>query len=203
MTSVCKDIFRAIHEGKWLSIEYRNKDGKFTKYWIGIRDIDLRRRMLQVYGLHLGEMATAELVIYIDSILSSAVLEGTYFAANRRLVEDITIHPEKYTGLYDNIPNLKILSYLSDCNRLDTTPYSCEYALIHHFDEEGFSGGIYSLSDDQFQEIVRYFQYKATQKDNGLKIKQLGLNVMSVHTKQGLYVLAYRKMFLDIESHSL
>ena len=204
MTSVCKDIFRAIHEGKWLSIEYRNKDGKLTKYWIGIQDIDLKHKMLRVDGLHLGEMATAELVIYIDSILSSAVLEGTYCAINQRLVGDIALHPEKYTGLFDNIPNLKILNYLSDCNRLDATPYNCEYALIHHFDGEGFTGGSYALSEKQFQEIVRYFQYKAAQEeDNKLKIKQLGLNVMSIHTKQGLYVLAYRKMFLDIEARSL
>lgn len=203
MTGVCKDIFRAIHEGKWLSIEYKNKDGKVTKYWIGILDIDLRRRMLRVDGLHLGEMATAELMIYIDSILSSTVLEGTYCAVNQRLVDDIALHPEKYTGLFDNIPNLKILKYLSDCNRLDATPYSCEYALIRHFDGEGFSDKAYALSDEQFQEIVRYFQYKAAQDDNELKIKQLGLNVMSIHTKQGLYVLAYRKMFLDIGSRSL
>lgn len=73
------------------------------------------------------------------------------------------------------------MNYLSDCNRLDVTPYSCGYALIHHFDEEGFTGGSYALSEDQFQEIVRYFQYKAAQEDNELKIRQLGLNVMSIH----------------------
>lgn len=28
MNSICRDIFRAIHEGKWLSIEYKNKDRK-------------------------------------------------------------------------------------------------------------------------------------------------------------------------------
>jgi len=25
MNQICRDIFRAIHEGKWLKIEYRNK----------------------------------------------------------------------------------------------------------------------------------------------------------------------------------
>ncbi len=203
MTSVCRDIFRAVHEGKWLSIEYRNKDGKVTKYWISIQDIDLKRRMLRVDGLHLREMATAELVIYIDSILSSSVLEGTYCAVNQRLVEDIALRPEKYTGLFDNIPNLKILNYLSDCNRLDATPYSCEYALIRYFDGDDFSGGSYALGEEQFEAIVRHFQYKAAEEDSELKIRQLGLNVMSIPTKQGLYVLAYRKMFLDITARSL
>ena len=25
MNTVCRDIFKAIHEGKWISIEYKNK----------------------------------------------------------------------------------------------------------------------------------------------------------------------------------
>jgi hypothetical protein len=52
MNNVQKDIFKAIHEGKWLSIEYKNMDGKITKYWTGIKDIDLinnRSRSSVVY----------------------------------------------------------------------------------------------------------------------------------------------------------
>ena len=41
MNNVQKDIFKAIHEGKWLNIEYKNRNGEKTKYWIGIKDIDL------------------------------------------------------------------------------------------------------------------------------------------------------------------
>ena len=31
--SICREIFKAIHEGRWLSIEYQNKENKITKYW--------------------------------------------------------------------------------------------------------------------------------------------------------------------------
>ena len=51
MNQVCRDIFRAIHEGKWLKIEYRNKSEQVTRYWIGILDLDSRNRMLRVDGL--------------------------------------------------------------------------------------------------------------------------------------------------------
>lgn len=51
-----QDIFRAIHEGKWLKIEYRNKADQVTKYWIGIRDLDPRSRTMKVDGLHLGQL---------------------------------------------------------------------------------------------------------------------------------------------------
>ena len=30
MNSIYRDIFRAIHEGKWISIEYKNKEEKVT-----------------------------------------------------------------------------------------------------------------------------------------------------------------------------
>ena len=55
MNTVLRDIFRAIHEGKWLSIEYHNREERDTKYWIGIRDLDMRSRTLAVDGLHLGQ----------------------------------------------------------------------------------------------------------------------------------------------------
>lgn len=43
MNEVFRDIFRAIHEGKWISIEYHNKQEQNTKYWIGDSDFSLVR----------------------------------------------------------------------------------------------------------------------------------------------------------------
>lgn len=77
MNSIGRDIFKAIHEGKWLSIEYRNKQGSLTKYWIGIYDIDVRYNRMRVEGLHLGNFQNMELTIYIDKIESSKLLDGT------------------------------------------------------------------------------------------------------------------------------
>ena len=91
MNTVCRDIFRAIHEGKWLSIEYRNGQDEVTKYWIGIKSVDTRDRSMKVQGLHLARLTTLELKIYIDSILSSSVLDGSYFDINEKLIEDIRI----------------------------------------------------------------------------------------------------------------
>ena len=56
MNSILNDIFRAIHEGKWLPIEYQNRDNQVTKYWIGIRSMNIQNRTLTVDGLHLGQL---------------------------------------------------------------------------------------------------------------------------------------------------
>ena len=73
---------------------------------------------MKVQGLHLARLTTLELKIYIDSILSSSVLDGSYFDINEKLIEDIRINPAKYKSIFDNAANLKILNYLADCNRL-------------------------------------------------------------------------------------
>ncbi len=202
MNSVCRDIFRAIHEGKWLQIEYRNKENQITKYWIGIRSLNLARRSLAVDGLHLG-IYTIESYecIYIEAILSSEIVEGSYCEINGKLVEDIHKNPHKYKGLFDNVVNLKILNYLEMCNRMDTTPYYKEFKLVQYLDRESFRGESLALSDEQFKYIVKNFQYKMDdkKKDGKLVIQQLGINVLSIHSTRGLYVLAYRKLQLDVK----
>lgn len=186
MNTVFRDIFRAIHKGKWLNIEYRNKEEQITKYWIGIRDLDIRGRSLTVDGLHLGKYTVESFPkIKIDSILSSRIVEGSYCPVNEALVEDIYLNPRKYSFLFDNTANLKILSYL---------------------DRERLMGEFYELTQEQFQTIVKNFQYRVEgeeRQDGGLHIKQLAMNVLSVHTSNGLYVLAYRKLNLDVKRRVL
>lgn len=201
MNTVCRDIFRAIHEGKWLSIEYRNGQDEVTKYWIGIKSVDTRDRSMKVQGLHLARLTTLELKIYIDSILSSSVLDGSYFDINEKLIEDIRINPVKYKSIFDNAANLKILNYLADCNRLDSTPYKTDYALIDHLDRE-WTGSM-KLNEGQFGQIVNNFQYAAKHGGMNRNIKQLAINVISIHMPKGLYVLAYRKLRLDVAARTL
>ncbi len=139
MNSIYRDIFRAVHEGKWLSIEYRNRNGQTTKYWIGIRDLNMKSRSLRVDGLHLMKYVTDSYDrIYIDSILSSSVIEGSYCPVNADLVKDINLNPHKYKTLFDHTVNLKILNYLEMCNRMDTVPYHSNFKLIRMLDRESF-----------------------------------------------------------------
>ena len=205
MNSVCKEIFRAIHEGKWLKIEYHNKVGDVTNYWIGIKSIDVSRRIMLVDGLHLGQYSLEELHVYIDSIQTAIIVDGTYCPVNQKLVNDIAEHPDKYKSIFDSVINLKILNYLEMCNRLDAVPYFTEYELIKFMDRDSFAGNEYRLSRMQFAEIVRNFSINADKKKTGtqtgnISVKQLGMNVLSINTKKGLYPLAYRKLNLNVKS---
>jgi len=207
MNSIYHDIFKAIHEGKWLKIEYKNREEQITKYWIGIRNLNAAKRTLAVDGLHLGRYTTDSYdTIYIDSILSSQIVEGSYCPVNQKLVRDIYLNPHKYKTLFDNVANLKILNYLEMCNRMDTTPYYSNFELVQYLDRESFQAEGYQLTAAQFQAIVRNFQYKMEErerKDGKLVIQQLAMNVLSIHTNRGLYVLACRKLQLDVKNRVL
>ncbi len=203
MNTVCRDIFRAIHENKWLSIEYKNKQEEVTKYWIGIIGVNPAKRMLEVEGLHLGQLATTKLNIYVDSILSSNVVEGSYFETKESLKEDIQLNQQKYVALFQNVSNLKILNYYAHCNKMDSVPYKTEYSLIQRFDADCIKRGDYHLTPGQFREIVTSFQYGSTSSVQNKHLKQLALNVLSVPMKQGLYVLAYRVLQLDVMKQCL
>jgi hypothetical protein len=192
--SICRDIFRAVHEGKWLSIEYNNQNGEQTRYWIAIKDINVQRRTLRVEGLHLELMTVMELTIYLDSITEARIIEGSYCQTNEKLIEDLKLHPYKYQSIFTNVVNLKILNYLEECNKADVVPYQCEYALIRKLDGDRFQNGEYALTEEQFREIVRDFQRGSSSPGGRLRMKDICMNVLSIHTPKGLYVLAYRKL---------
>ena len=198
MNTVCRDIFRAIHENKWMTIEYKNKQEEITKYWIGIINVDPTKKMLTVEGLHLGQLSTARLCIYIDSILSSKLIEGSFYDVPDSLKENIQLNQQRYESLFHNVSNLKILNYYADCNKMDSIPYKTDYSLISHLDGDCIGRGDYDLSSEQFQEIVTNFQYVSTNRTFQRRYQQLALNVLSVPMQQGLYVLAYREMRLDV-----
>lgn len=207
MNAVFRDIFRAIHEGKWISIEYRNREEQTTKYWIGIRDLDVRNRTLAVEGLHLRQYTVEAFdKIKIDSIQTTRIIEGSFYPVNETLVKDIYLNPHKYNSIFDNTANLKILGYLEMCNRLDSVPYKSDFSLVRYLDHDRIKGNFYQLSTEQFQEIVKNFQYQTEKReyaDGRLHIRQLAMNVLSIHMSKGLYVLAYRKLNLDVKQCAL
>ena len=50
MFTICRVLFRAIHEGRWVKIEYRNQQNEQTVFWIGIKNLDPWNRTLDVEG---------------------------------------------------------------------------------------------------------------------------------------------------------
>ena len=105
MKKIAKDIFSAIHEGKWLAIEYQNKTGNTTNYWIGIKGINTSKQMLIVDGLNVASAQLTELTLFYASIRSTEVIQGSYCPINSNLIADIEKHPSRYTFIFQNVAN--------------------------------------------------------------------------------------------------
>lgn len=206
MNAIGKDIFRSVHEGKWLYIEYQNKDSERTKYWIAIHNINIDNVSLDVTGLHIGNYRTKNFSIFIDNIISSFVMEGTYYKINQELIDDIEAFPNKYNSLFSNIANLKTLNYLADCNKLADLPkLNTQYELVNKLDSSKIRNRMYELDDEQYKHIINSFK-KQTEKskdENNSNILQLALNELSIHTSKGIYVLAYREVRLNVAQKTL
>ena len=78
MNNTSRNIFKAIHEGKWLKIEYQNMENQITNYWIGIRDLNAANRTLSVEGLHTAKYTLGSYDrIYISAIPAYAPPSAT------------------------------------------------------------------------------------------------------------------------------
>ena len=201
---VTHNLFSSITQNKWLSVEYQNKSGKQTSYWIGVRDIDAQHGTLSAEGFHIAKKTFLDLdKIYIDSILQSQIIDESFYAVPENLKNKIRENPETFQNFFGNIANIRILDYLEECVNLNSVPYKNEYSLLEHFDAESFADCEYKLTDEQFSHITQEFHLKAKNEKSFCRTKYLCLNILSVHTPQGLHLLAYKKLLLDIKKRSL
>lgn len=209
--SISRFIFRAIHEGRWLSIEYVNAENKTTYYWISISDIKIVNRdgvdraKLVVMGLHLKTHECSSLEMYFDGIQHAEIIEGSFANRNESLLNDINTNPTRYSCIFTNIHNVKILNYLHECQKLSSDSYQKNFGLLEHLDESKFVNGSYSLTTEESDFLIDYFKKKVSKKSNGdfAAVEQLGLNTLSIKTPKGLYVLAYKELLFDIQNKKL
>lgn len=205
INKISRDIFKAIHEGKWIAVEYRNKQQNVTKYWIGIKNINPYKKLLIVDGLNVATSEMKELNLYYDSIIDANLIEGSFCKINSKLLEDIEEHTSRYSFIFNNVANLKLLDYYSECNKLDNTPYRNDYKLINELDVDVIGEGDYNLSNEQFDHLVKVYNYDAKNKSQNKMPRSVSLcmNICSIHTKKGLYVLAYKKLLFDVKNRTL
>ncbi|MCF0223878.1 MAG: AAA family ATPase [Fibrobacter sp.] len=209
--SVARSIFRAIHEGRWLSIEYVNAEKKTTRYWISISNITIKnkdgvdRALLDTMGLHLMTHECSQRFLYFDGIQHAEIIEGTFALRNMDLLHDLNENPSRYSCIFNNVHNVRILNYLQECQKLSGDNKEKKFRLLEHLDDSQFVKGCYKLSQEETNSLIEFFQKKQTRKSESefVALKQLGLNKLSIKTNKGLYVLAYNELLFDIQNRAL
>ena len=211
MENIGRILLKGIYQELWVKIEYKNMDEEITHYMIGIKDIDPFNKKIKVDSFNIMYSDDVdERNIYFSSILSASICEHTYHKTPERLLDKLKNEKEEYAFLNVVDTNEDILDYYFDCFRLDTVPYISKYCLLQGIDNEVLSSNLcYKLTNEQFKTLAEncFYQEENKKKNKTKNIDKfennLACNVLSIKTKKGLYVLAYRELNLDVENKVL
>lgn len=202
---IAEAISSSIKEKKWLSIGYHNKENLDTYYWCSIKDIIINTKdlVIDMFNIHKSQN-TAQTTISFDRIFEAKVIEGTNYEVPVNLIKKIKENLNQLDWLYFDGYNDSILKYLEECYRYDNDPYQDDYNLVTGIDLDvlvKFSE--YKLRPIQFGEIVEKITGFIDNDNKRMNFKEFAVNVLSIFTTGKLYVVAYKKVYLDIKNQTL
>lgn len=209
--SLKNSIYQAIINNKWLDISYVNKKGETTDYYIGIKNIDVEKGVIQcdIFNpFKSNEVINdkeKQIFIYIGGIKSASILEHSYYVSPKELIDRIT--SDKKIGEYLEVYNFDndILRYLSDCYRMDNDPFLKEVVMIDDIDIHTLlKSGIYQLDDKQFNIILdKIFKKPKYEAEIINRYQTLAINKFSIDLNDKQYVVAYRILTLNFKDKTL
>ncbi|SFT36255.1 AAA domain-containing protein [Algoriphagus locisalis] len=188
-------IGKAIREGKYLSITYKNKDGEITPFWISLLDINAKDELrVNMFNVTKDEPLLNR-KIFISSIQTAEILKFSHWESSEKLIkrldEDESLQVYEFER-YDN----NVLNYYLECYKANNDPFLHKAHLIQGVDlTELEKENPFPLTNQQQKQIIkdiyhsdyqRYYEYE-------LAICELSIDLPS----KGKFVIAYKKLTLD------
>ena len=198
------ELKKSIYHNCWLEVVYENKQGVKSKYWLDVLNIFPSGKMI-VDGFYLsGKLDPIELHIYFDQIKSAKAVENSYHKNHEELIKKLEEKIDEFKFLKTKQLNLNIFDYYADCNLYDTTPYQSKYKMIEDIDKFVIKPTGYDLNNSQFLTMVKEvkLQNKKDKKISNIN-RNICINLLSIGTSRGLYILAYKNLRLDIKNKKL
>ena len=130
-------LSEAIKNGKWLDISYENKNNEITYYWIAIKDINLKTKVLSVEMFNdQKSLNSLNASIDFERILTVKILEFTTFETPSLLIEKIEKNKKEAQWLKYESFNNNILRYYKKCNELDNDTFQRDTFLLTGIDKD-------------------------------------------------------------------
>lgn len=208
--SIKNSIYQAIIHNKWLDISYTNKEKETTKYYIGIKDLDIEKGRItcDIFNPFKSNeimMDGRNTYIYIDRINDAIMLEHSYYETPKELINKVT--SDKRIGEYLDVVNFdnNILRYLSECYRLDNDPFLKEIVMVDGIDIHTLTqSGKYKLDDKQFDALLdKVFKRPKYEAEIINRFQTLAINKFSIDINDKQYVVAYRTLTLNFKNKTL
>lgn len=209
--SIKNSIYQAIIHGQWLAISYLNKQGVTTDYFIGIKDININKGIIvcDIFNPYLSTKVVRndnkDTFIYVEGIKNAIIIEQSYYDTPKELLVKVT--KDKRVNEFLEVVNFdnNILRYLSECYRLDTDPFLKEIIMIDGIDIHTLNQfGEYQLDEKQFKIFLdRIFKKSQAELEENSRYLTLAINKFSIDINDKQYVVAFRRLSLDLKNKIL
>lgn len=210
---VNKALSQGIKSQSWVAIEYLNNNNETTNYWIAIHDIDIKNKKLKVDAFNVTKISpkhngVIEITINYDNIKSATLLKNTKYNQNELLIPKIESNLEELKWLeFDTFSN-EVLDYILECMIHEETPYQRETTLVKGLDQDSFNNLKQNeqiiLTHEQIADLIpKIEKLSNNDKKHYYEIVTLALNMLSISTKNGLFVVAYKNLYFDPVRKSL
>ncbi len=197
-------ISESIKSGKWMDISYKNVNNEITYYWIAIKDINLKSKILYAYIFNdRKSLYTLEASIKFENILSAKILEFTTYDVPTELINKIEKNRDDAKWLKYETFNNNILEYFLKCNELDNDPFQKDTCLISGIDKSKLlKEKTIILNDEQTKQIIHYirnYDYKDVSSERNFLI----LSFLAIEDKNKKYIILYYDICFNPTNKSL
>ena len=197
-------ISDAIKRGKWLDIVYINSNNETTYFWIAIKDINLREKILycSIFNEPKGLNVLGDISIRFDGIESAKILEFTNYDVPEELLNKLETQREDAKWLKFETFNNNILRYYYKCNEYDNDPYQKLTFLIYGIDRNVLlKNKTIILNDEQERQVIRYIKNYDKKIDGS--INYLALSFLSIESNNKKYVVLYYEIRFNPDNKEL
>lgn len=188
-------IGKAIREGKYLNITYKNKNGEITPFWISILDINSNDELrVNMFNITKDE-PLIDKKIFMSGIQKAEILKFSHYDVHDELIKKI--NDDKSLQKYDfDRYNNNILNYYLECYRANNNPFLHKNHLIANIDLiELINQNPYQLTDVQQKQIIKEIY---NNDYNKFYDYELALNEFSIDLEsRGKFIVAFRKLTFD------
>jgi len=153
--SITELIGKAIREGKYLNITYKNKNGAITPFWIGILDINANDELLVNMFNVTKDEPILEAKIFISSIKTAEILKFSHYDVSDELIKKIDEDESLEEYEFDRYDN-NVLNYYLECYKANHDPFLHKLHLIQNIDlDELINQNPYQLNDHQQKNLIK------------------------------------------------
>lgn len=204
-------LSKGIKNKNWLIIEYENQDEEITKFWVAVQDISIKNKKIKVDSFNIGKIENSNrgniknIHIFFNKIKSAFIVESSTYNQNPKLIEKINKNINELNWLNYEINPENLIDYIIESIKQEEPKFKEETTTLSGIDLDILKNKkTILLNNDEVIKLINKLEKVAREeKKENKKHLELALNLLSIKTKKGLFVVGYNSLSYDPNDHSI